>query len=162
MPTRIVIARSIATVVITIASVVFRLTVGCRSAAKLDPMDLNVARFCHRDRAGRPISDRSRQTFAAPPVCHHVLAGPTRRRQLDKSQPPKSRAWTSRPFEHGGLEARPYLRISRQARIVMFVPFCSAPRVVPIHSCNTWKRRIWLDRDKPPLTYQTPAGSPMP
>jgi hypothetical protein len=42
---RIVIACSIASIVITVAGVVFRLTVGCRTASKLDPMDLDVARF---------------------------------------------------------------------------------------------------------------------
>jgi hypothetical protein len=42
---RIVIACSIASIVITVAGVVFRSTVGCRTASKLDPMDLDVARF---------------------------------------------------------------------------------------------------------------------
>jgi hypothetical protein len=43
--TRIAIARSIAPVVITVAGVVYRLTVGRRAASQLDPMDLDVARF---------------------------------------------------------------------------------------------------------------------
>jgi hypothetical protein len=41
---RIVIAHSIAPVVITVARVVFRLTVGRRTASKLDPMHLDVSR----------------------------------------------------------------------------------------------------------------------
>jgi hypothetical protein len=42
---RIVIPRSIVPVVIAVASVVFRLPVGRRTASQLDPMDLDVARF---------------------------------------------------------------------------------------------------------------------
>jgi hypothetical protein len=65
--TRIVIARSIATIVITIARVVFRLTVGCRTASQLDPMDLDVARFVIAIPRAIRIADRNHQTSLPPP-----------------------------------------------------------------------------------------------